>query len=141
MMMARFFMTLFLGLLLLSQAGCLVVAAAAGAGAAVAYVQGDLESTVPADPPTVTAAARSAVEEMKLTVVCTKSTGVDGEVVARTAGDDRVAIAIKAEGQNISKVSVRVGTFGDNSLQQTVMDKIKARLPGPTTAPTVAHVR
>ena len=38
-----------LGLLLVTQSGCLVVAAAAGTGAGVAYVRGDLETSFDAD--------------------------------------------------------------------------------------------
>lgn len=112
-----------------TQAGCLIAAAgAAGAGTA-AYVRGDTDATVSAGPEAVTEAARAVAEQdMKLAVVSSTASAVDGKVVARTANDAKLAVVVKSAGENLSKVSVRVGNFGNEDLQQQVLEKIKARL-------------
>ncbi|MCL4209766.1 MAG: DUF3568 family protein [Phycisphaerales bacterium] len=128
--------TRFLGLCALLGAsvttlgGCLAVAAAAGTGVGVAYVMGDLEVTFDAAPPAVAEAGKGALEELGVTVISSASTSVDGEVVGRTAQDKKITIKIKALGENSSKSSIRVGTFGDEAVSMSVYEKMKARLGG-----------
>jgi hypothetical protein len=119
----------FLGMALIAtQPGCLLVAAAAGTGAGVAYYRGDLETTLPAKPDRVATATKAAMEDMKLAVLSSESTGVDGKVVARTAGDDKVTVTIKASGESASTISIRVNWFGDSDLQHTIATKIQQKL-------------
>lgn len=121
----------------LFQSGCLIAAAAAGTGATVAYVRGDLSETVVADPQRVALATEQAAKNMELVVVSKQSSKVDAKVVTRTARDVRMVVVAKSEGEQTSRVFVRVGTFGDDSLQRRMMDQIRANLT-PTTNPTGA---
>ncbi len=116
-----------------TQTGC-IVAAAAGAGAGVAYVRGDTETTVPGQPKAVAAASERAAREMNLTVTSANSSGLDARVVARTASDAPVVVAIKAQGPEASRVSIRVGRFGDDVMQNTLLAKIRANLEPSATA-------
>ncbi|HLL89580.1 MAG TPA: DUF3568 family protein [Tepidisphaeraceae bacterium] len=111
-----------------TQGGCLIAAAAAGTGAAVAYVKGDTEAVVQHTPQQVTDAAKAVAADMKLAVVSAESSGIDGKVVARTADDTKIDVTVKSVGENASKVMVRVGTFGDDAMQATILEKIKAKL-------------
>jgi hypothetical protein len=123
-----------LGLLLVSQAGCLLVAAAAGTGATVAYVRGDLESSVDADPKAVADAAERALKNMDIAVISKESSLIDGKVQGRTARDVKITIVIKGESEKTSHVSVRMGTFGDSAMQSNIMDRIRKELSAPATA-------
>lgn len=125
-----------LGLIGVSQSGCLLVAAAAGTGATVAYVKGDVESTLDSTPDKVTEASKSALEEMDLRVIASSSSKVDGDVVARTAGDAKVHIVVKSQGEKTSHISIRVGVFGDQAMSNRILMKINEKLAaGPSTRP------
>src|SRR5688500_17835622 len=125
-----------------TQAGCLVVAAAAGAGTTVAYVRGDLESSVNGNPEQVTAASKKAMEEMKFTVISSGASNIDGQVVARTAQDTQVKVVVQAQGDDVSAVKIRVGNFGNQSLSAQILEKIRANVKDmpPTTQESVASM-
>ncbi|MDQ3441273.1 MAG: DUF3568 domain-containing protein [Planctomycetota bacterium] len=120
--------------LLATQAGCFLAAAAVGTGAGVAYVRGDTDTVVSALPQEVAAASAAAAEQMNLTVTSNNATRLDARVVARTASDTPVVVAVKAEGPSASRVSIRVGRFGDDSMQSTMLEKIRQNLSATATA-------
>jgi len=122
------FTSFILGLLLTSQTGCLLAVAAAGTGTTVAYVRGDLETTLDADPRAVVDAADRALKNMEIAVVSKSASALDGSVNGRTARDVKISIVVKAETQKFSHVSVRVGVFGDNAMQASILEKIRAEL-------------
>jgi hypothetical protein len=120
-----------LGLALLattSLSSCLAVAAGAGAAGAV-YVMGSLDSSVPGTPETVVEASESALKDTDIPVISKGATGIDGDVVGKTALDTKIHITVKKQDEKTSKISIRVGTFGDRELSQQIYDKIKAKLP------------
>ena len=129
--------------LLATQTGCLLVAAGAGAGAGVAYVRGDTEITLPARPEAVAAASEAAAKEMRLTVTSNNSSQFDARVVSRTASDTPVVVDVKSAGPDASRVSIRVGRFGDDAMQATMLEKIRKHLnasaPATETATANAH--
>jgi hypothetical protein len=111
-----------------SLSSCLVAAAGAGA-AGTAYVMGSLDGTLPASPEQVVQASESVLKEKEMHMVSSEATGVDGKVVARTALDTKVDITIKRQDEKNSKISIRVGTFGDRGLSTEILEKIRAKLP------------
>jgi hypothetical protein len=127
---------LILGLLPAMQAGCLVVAAAAGTGAGVAYVRGDLDTTVEANPKQVAAATEKAFADLEFHLISHESSAIDAKLVGRTARDVKMTVVIKGEGERLSKLSIRAGTFGDDAMQDRLLQKIKSHL-SPTTATTL----
>ncbi len=110
----------------LLTSGCIV--AAAGAAGGVFYAKGDLESTLAASPAKIAAAAEKAFAELKIAKTSAASSGLDSQVIGRSATDKRITITSKAKGDNISSISIRVGTFGDEDLSQTIFAKIKKNL-------------
>lgn len=108
--------------------GCLVVAAGAGAAGA-AYVMGDLEATVNGTPQKVVEASKGVLEEKELRDVHGDATGVDGSASARMASDTKIEITVKRQDEKTCKLSIRVGTFGDEKLSQDLLDRIRAKLP------------
>lgn len=125
--------------ILCTQTGCLLVAAGAATGTTVAYVRGDLESSVNGNPEQVTAASKKAMEDMKFTVISSGASNIDGQVTARTAQDTKVKVVVKGQGDNVSAVSIRVGNFGNQSLSAQILEKIRANVKdAPATQPSVA---
>ena len=108
--------------------GCVAVVAAGAATTGVLYVRGELRSTVDAGVPAVIASAERAVKDMGLSLVSATSDEAEGEVVARTAQDRRVLIRARSESENVTRYTIRVGTFGDESLSRMIDDKIRAGL-------------
>src|SRR4051812_36156287 len=112
-----------LGLLLTSQTGCLLAVAAVGTGTTVAYVRGDLETTIDAEPRAVVDAADRALKGMEVAVVSKNASALDGSVQGRTARDVKISIVVKAETEKFSHISVRVGVFGDSAMQASILEK------------------
>ncbi len=117
---------------LLLNSGCwlVVVGAAAGAGAAtVAYVDGDLEVTYVNSYESVVAAANSAVTQLGFARAEERKDAATDILNTHTAKGDSVRIAITKTSDSMTKVNIRIGTFGDEQLSRTINDKIKANLP------------
>jgi hypothetical protein len=133
-----------LGLVLVSQSGCLLLVAAAGTGTGVAYYVGDLDVTLEAPPARVVKATEKAMKDLDLAVIVRESSGMDGKVIGRTARDVKMTVVVKGHTDKVSNVSVRAGMFGDDGMQARLLDKIRENLKtadpavaaaGPTTSP------
>ena len=111
----------------LSLSGCLAVAAGAGAGV-VAYVRGDLETTLANDYNPVVEATRSAIEALEFVKVSDHKDAFKAVVIARTAVDKKVEILVTKAGKNLTNIKIRVGLFGDEQLSLAILEKIKAHL-------------
>ena len=133
--------TLILGLTLISQTGCLLVAVGAVAGgtaAGVAYATGDLEATVDAPPTTVTAATEKAFKELDVTMISKESGHLESQVTGYTSGHVKMTVVIKGASEQSSWVSIRMGTFGDDAIQARVLEKIRENVgTSPASQPTV----
>jgi len=117
--------------------GCLVVAAGAGAAGTVAYLAGDLETQEPYSIEETYAAARKAADELGLKVI-EGETGEDAlsaRVVARDAADKRIAIHLKAVTSRTTKLSIRVGTFGDDRKTNLIYNRIRENLKAAAEKP------
>lgn len=110
------------------NSGCFaVVAAGAGAGA-VAYIRGDLESSVDAGFDKSVKAAGKAIEQLKYAKVNEKQDALVATLIARNADDKRIEIRVEAQGTDRAKVKIRVGIIGDEPLSLAILDRIKANL-------------
>ena len=115
-------------LALASLTGCVaMVAGAAGAGT-VAWVRGELESTLSAGYDKSTEAANLAVQQLQLVKISETKSGEDDVIIVRTAGDRKVRIRITRVADPNTKVRIRVGWFGDEALSLAVLEKIRANL-------------
>jgi hypothetical protein len=93
------------------------------------YSFGSLDCSVSATPEKVVQASEKALKEKDLHMVSSDSTGVDGKVVAKTALDTTIAITVTRQDEKTSKLTIRVGTFGDQALSNDLLEKIRANLP------------
>ena len=107
--------------------GC--VSNASGPGpAGTTYTLGHLDGSLAASPQKVVEASKAVLQEQELHVVSEAATGLDGKVVARTALDTQIEITVKRQDDANSKISIRVGTWGDAQLSRDLYAKIKAKL-------------
>jgi hypothetical protein len=94
----------------------------------VKNVAGTYTATLDAPPDRVTNAARAAVEQLGLRDIKSNPTKVDGWVSAKTANNEPVNIDVSQDGANRSKVSIRVGVVGDDSISKRIYEKIRDNL-------------
>ncbi len=109
--------------------GCVVLAAAAAAGGTVAYVQGSLNSTLPSPIEDVQKAVKRALRnDLKFSLISAKEDAVSAEYNARTARDEKIVVILEKVSDGVTKISIRVGYFGDESLSNQILDSIKTRV-------------
>jgi len=107
--------------------GCLAVAGTAVVGTA-AYVGGDLEARLETSPQRIVEASQAAFQEMEIRLISADATGIDGQVIGRTALDRKIEIHVERDGETGSKLSIRVDTFGDEALSRQIFEKIRSKL-------------
>lgn len=108
--------------------GCVVVAAGAVGAGAVAYVRGELESSLEAGLDDAYAAAQRALAKLEFAKIDERRSGLDAQLVHRTALDKKVDIRLKKVTERLTKIEIRVGVVGDQELSLTLLDKIRAEL-------------
>jgi hypothetical protein len=127
-----------MAIILLTQSGCLVAAAAGAAGGTVAYMKGDVEAVVEGNVEQTFNATKAAMEELKMPLLATWASAMEGHIEARVGTDNKATVNINGQSEKLSKVSIRVGTFGDQGLSQAILEKIKANLNKATTKTAMA---
>lgn len=129
-----FFRTLAAGLLaanLLLSSGCFLFAVAAvGAGAAgtVAYVDGKLEASLGYSFESVAAASNRAISQLQFAQPEERKDALSDTLTTHDAKGDSIEVIVTKVGDSLTKVDIRVGTFGDQQMSQSILDKIKANL-------------
>ena len=117
--------------ILASTPGCFLVAVgaagAAGAGT-VAYVRGELDATFGRQYEAVANASDNAITQLQFVKVNETKDAFTWEIIARTAEDKKVEVKITREGDNLTKVAIRIGVFGDEQKSRAILDRIKANL-------------
>lgn len=92
---------------------------------------GTIKTMLDSPPDRVIAAAEEVLREMDLEILEARSTSLDGRVEARTANDRPILVKTELAGNNVSEVSIRVGsTLGDEALSLQILNRIKERLNG-----------
>src|SRR3954468_12122279 len=122
-----------MAIMVMTQSGCLVAAAAGAAGGTVAYMKGDVEAVVEGNVQQTFDATKAAMDELKMPLLATWASAMEGHVEARVGTDNKATVNINGQSEKISKVTIRVGTFGDQGLSQAILEKIKANLSKATT--------
>jgi hypothetical protein len=126
-----------IGFLACGQVGC---ATAKVPGEEKSSVFNGTQTIVNSDPITVTNAAKTTAEELQLTVLQSGASGLDGKVVAKSSKNTKVSIDVKSAGENLSRVTVKAGGFGDKEIQKQILDRIRAKLPAPPVAMPTQNV-
>jgi len=107
--------------------GCVAAAIGAGAGT-VAYIRGDLETIEPASLSKVYIASGKAVQKLELNVISRQKDELSATIEVRDAQDKKITIKLKATAENATKISIRIGLFGDEAKSRMIYNKIKENL-------------
>lgn len=125
-----------------SQAGCLLLAVGAGAGAGVAFMNGQKDAMLDGTPQQCAEAAKTTLNEMGYNVFLYSPGDTNGKVVGRSANAEQIEVNCVGQTDKVTRVYVRVGDFGDDNVTFHVLDKMKQHLEATakaaTTQPAVA---
>lgn len=121
-------------LLPLGAGGCLLVAATGAAVGTVSYMSGDLNAMVEANTDQTVAAAKMAMQDLSMPVLSSYSAGMQGEVQGRIGTDNKAIVKVWGQGDKNSKLSIRVGTFGDEAISRNLLEKIQLHIKAPAQA-------
>jgi hypothetical protein len=122
--------TLALGLLLAAfgTSGCILLLGAAGGVAGTKYMGGKLEADFNAPVEKVHEAAVAGLKSLNLPIVKDQGDKLAAELESRTADDKKIAISIGFVSETKSKLSIRVGTIGDEQRSRSILKAIQAEL-------------
>ncbi len=134
--------------LALGANGCAAVliggaVAAGGAAAGYAYYKGDVYFDFAAPFHPTWTAASAALQDLGLPVVNYSLQADHGEIQSRTPEDESVTLYIEpatAAGAAVTRVHIRVGIFGNQTLSERIHAQISNRLQVPAPVPLGAPV-
>jgi hypothetical protein len=134
--------------LALLNGGCLAAAAAgaAGGGAAAfyAYQRGRIYREYPAALTDATSAVRTSLADLQFAPAVEKNDG--GEVTFETKASDGARVHVYLESLTsripgdgpVTRITVRVGAFGDDAVSARILDQISIHLVVPPASQTVS---
>jgi hypothetical protein len=99
-----------------------------GASGKVEYSWGVLNATESASIEKVYDASLKAVEELKLPII---QKGVDlmsGKIITRDVEDKKIIITLTAATGGMTKISIKVGTLGDEEKSKLIYEQIKKKM-------------
>jgi len=108
--------------------GCVALLAGAGAGAGVAYVRGDLDTTLDSDLPNSVHAAKKTLAALKYVSISEKVDTLEAVLISRNASDQKIELHLAKLTNSATKLKIRVGTFGEESLQNEILVRLRANL-------------
>jgi len=143
---------LLLGLLTIANAGCLAVATgaavAAGGGAYYMYTKGNVAQEYPSSFNDTWQAVETAMKDLQLPIDNHENNGTGGKITSHTRDNSTVVIELETRAGSlpvdgsVTRVGVRVGTFGDQALSERVLSQVSSHLvqanvwrPAPGAAP------
>lgn len=142
---ARWAVQLALAGMVLFVSGCAAViigGAAAGGALGYAYWRGGVSQDFPAGFPETWHATHAALADLGLQARAVKNDGTgEGDVESRTADGDTISIGLAAHPGRLpadgvtTRVSIRVGVWGDRPLSEHLLGQIQWRLANPAAPP------
>lgn len=89
---------------------------------------GVFEGTLAAGLETSQWATEKVLKSYKFSLTEQKSDALVALFKARTAEDKTIVVKLRAENPKLTKVDIRIGTFGDQKLSQEMLGRIRAEL-------------
>ncbi|HUG11846.1 MAG TPA: DUF3568 family protein [Opitutaceae bacterium] len=106
--------------------GC--VATKTAARDTVSWIRGALEVNLDSSVEDAGRAATTAVKNLKFMNVVSRVDVVSGEINAETAQGTDIDILIDKISERITRVSIRVGAFGDEAVSRLILDEMEKNL-------------
>jgi len=122
----KLLLTFILGLSLLVNSGCPAFLIGGAAGTAV-YIAGELKSTEEVSLNTAWDATQKAMKDLEFTIISKEKDVFDGQLIAKGAAKKIIKIKFHRQSDTLTEVRIRIGTFGDKSLSQQILETIKKR--------------
>jgi hypothetical protein len=122
------FLVLLLSGAVVLAGGCVVAAVGAGAAGTVAYVRGDLETVETAGLDALYKASLEALDKLELAVIQKAKDAMTAEIISRDAEDKKIRIKLKSTAEGMTKLSIRIGMFGDETKSRLIYEAIKKEL-------------
>ncbi|MBI2511478.1 MAG: DUF3568 family protein [Opitutae bacterium] len=108
--------------------GCVALLAGAGAGATVAYVRGDLDTTLDSGLANSVHAAKKTLAALTYVRISEKEDALQAVLISRGASDQKIELHFAKLTDSATKLKIRVGTFGEESLQNEILVRLRANL-------------
>jgi hypothetical protein len=108
--------------------GCSSESKETGASGKVEYSWGELNATESAGIEKVYDASLKAVEELKLPIIQKGVDSMSGKIIARDVEDKKIIITLTAATGGMTKMSIKVGTLGDEGKSKLIYEQIKKKM-------------
>ena len=93
-----------------------------------AYSWGSFDAVESAGINKVYDASLKAAEELKLLVIQKDVDSMSGKITARDVADKKIIITLTATTDKMTKLSIRVGTLGDEGKSKLIYEQIKKKM-------------
>jgi hypothetical protein len=94
----------------------------------VAYGHGELSTDLTHHLDAVFGAAQRALGQLEIVKIDDKRTRVDAQILSRTATDKKIVINLYRVTDTLTKVEIKVGLVGDETLSRLILDRIVSEL-------------
>ena len=119
------------------SSGCACCALLAVGGAAgYAYSTGKHERLYSYPVGQTWEAVRQSVVELELPILSERSDAHSARLESKWTTGEKAIVTLEAKGENVTKVAIRVGTFGDDAASEQVFKQIDTHLEGGVSPPT-----
>lgn len=108
--------------------GCAVVLAGGAGAGTVAYIKGELQGTLDASLSRSLQATNRSLQSLRYVKVSQEADSTQADITARTAEDAKLSIKLSRLTDHATKISIRVGLFGDRTVSQNLLDEIRRKL-------------
>lgn len=127
-MLKNLVFVIFLTMVFVSAYGCSSFSNGSAAPGRVSHVLGKLRSVEEASLERTWEAVQKTMEDLEFIVTRRQKDALTAHLIGRGANDKRIEINLKKISEGLTKVMIRVGTFGDESLSRQILEKIKHNL-------------
>jgi hypothetical protein len=124
----QIFLTILLIGMMLLNGGCVVAAVGLGAAGTVAYARGDLQAVESVGIDDLYKATLKSLDELELHPTTKSKDALSAVIIARDAEDKKVTIKLKAETEDSTSLSIRIGVFGNETKSRLIYEKIRENL-------------
>lgn len=108
--------------------GCLAVAAGAAGAGTVAYIRGELDTSLSYNLDAVDRATNRAAEQLRFAKINEGADALARVIVLRTAEDKKIEVKLTRTTDTLTQVRIRVGVFGNEAVSRALLEKIQANL-------------
>jgi len=124
----KLFLSFLLVAVVLSSQGCKTVMVGPKLQTEAVYTFGELTSTIPYDVDTVNEAAKTALDQLQLRTIMATKDRLSAKIIARDPEDKKVAVGLLAATENTTKLTIRIGTLGNEAKSKVIYSKIRDNL-------------